>query len=208
MRLCFFNVLFFLCSPVVIASAQGLPANPWLTSHEQINNPIVNDATNIVNSIPANAPLNEQFNYSKDMQEFQNMAASIKEKINVGGSTATNSSSNDSDVNTVDALKALNTLSKYMNKNQTQNSSYSNNTSSELSGIKSKLQRVMSKNNSYSGNTNNFQSQKLQKITRQYNNYKSQMKSSYYNLRNQAEPLINVMKQSINEAEKTAGVSF
>lgn len=205
MRFLFFATLGFVCLPLTFASAQGLPANPWLAESGQVNNKVADNSANVISS---NIPSEVQFNPAEDMQKLQNMATEIKEKIEVNNNVAQVSQSGDSDVNTLDALNALNTLSKYMDKNNTQNSSSSNNNFSEFSNLKSQLNGIMNKKNSYSDSTNNFQSKEIQKITRQYNSYKSKMKSNLNNLKNQAKPLVNTMKQSINEAEKATGVSF
>ena len=210
MRFTFGLILCSILATATIVHAEGLPANPWAAKQEVIGDTVLHVTRDDINR--PNPAQNRNINSSQDMQELQNIAASIKEKWN---NSTTNQAqqqqqqqNNEDDVNAIDAVNALNTLSRYMNKSNDNSTDNNTSSSQDMSALKQKLSDMLNKSKSASSQQNSQTARQMNKAKYEYNRYKSQLNSNYNTLKNKAKPVIDTMKKSVQEAEKASGIKF
>ena len=205
MRFYFFAIFTIMFS--VNASAQGLPANPW------VNRPQNNEQR---------AVINENVNYnqeeSRNAEEIAELKASVAElqnkmmqNQNNNTNNAQNNNTQGNKVSSVEALNAFDTLSKYVQQgNNNGNQNTQNRGTDTLANAKKQLQKLMDNNGNQ--NSNNYQNNKVSaqfnQMERKYKYYKNQVTSGYYDIKNKTVPIVNSVKKSIDEAEKVTGVNF
>lgn len=216
MRFLFLSISVMVLLTPLTVNAQGLPANPWAAKQEVIGNTVLHVSRDDINPPVADNNMNiqeESINF--DTQELKDTALRIKEKLQQNSNQIDNNASNNEEVSAVEAFNAFNTLSKYVGQNnQSDNSKVQNNTSSSFDEIKRKMQEMMKKSSSNSNSYSSATSQsseltrELNKAKNKYHHYKSQVTSNYNNLKGKAQPMIDSVKKSINEAEKATGMKF
>lgn len=211
MKYCSFIMLCALFLAATAAFAEGLPANPWAAKKEIINDTVLHVSRD---ELVRSEPVQRNNTDRNDMQELQNIAASIKEKWQQNSQAQPQennyNNNNDDSVSTLDAVKALDTLSRYMNRNnQSDNNSASdNNTSPDFSILKQKFSGFSAQSQAKTSAANSEAKREMNKLKHKYYHYKSQFNSNYNSLKNKAQPMINTMKKSVKEAEKATGVNF
>ena len=211
MKYCSFIILCALFLTANTAFAEGLPANPWAAKKEIINDTVLHVSRD---ELVRSEPVQHNNTGCNDMQELQNIAASIKEKWQQNSQVQPQennyNNNNDDSVSTLDAVKALDTLSRYMNRNNQSdnNSANDNNTSPDFSVLKQKFSGFSAQNQAKSSAANSESQREMNRLKHKYYHYKSQFNSNYNSLKNKAQPMINTMKKSVKEAEKATGVNF
>ena len=211
MKCCSFIMLCALFLTVNTAFAEGLPANPWAAKQEVIDGTVLHVSRD---ELVRSEPVQHNNTGRNDMQELKDIAASVKEKWQQNSQTQPQEQSynnNNNSVSTIDAVQALDTLSRYMNKNNTQNSkvapTYSE-SSTDFSALKQKFSGFTAQSQAKASAANSEAQQKINKLKYEYNHYKSQLNSNYNSFKNKAQPMIDTMKKSVREAEKATGVNF
>ena len=211
MKYCSFIILCALFLTVNTAFAEGLPANPWAAKQEIIDGTVLHVSRD---ELVRSEPVQRNNTDRNDMQELQNIAASIKEKWQQNSQVQSQennyNNNNDDSVSTLDAVKALDTLSRYMNRNNQSdnNSANDNNTSPDFSVLKQKFSGFSAQSQAKSSAANSETQREMNRLKHKYYHYKSQFNSNYNSLKNKAQPMINTMKKSVKEAEKATGVNF
>ena len=205
----YFFVIFIMISSVN-ASAQGLPANPWA------NHPHNNEQQAVINE---NISYNQAENKNaEDIAQLKASVVELQNKMMQNNNNNTTDTQNNSQINqdnkvsSVEALKAFNTLSKYVQQGNNNNSNQHTETGGmdTLANAKKQLQKIM--DNGSQSNFNNYQNSKvsaqINQMERKYKYYKNQVTSGYHDIKNKTAPIVNSMKKSIDEAEKVTGVNF
>lgn len=206
MRFTFGLILCSILATATIVHAEGLPANPWAAKQEVIGDTVLHVTRDDINR--PNPTQNRNINSSQDMQELQDIAASIKEKWSNSTANKPQQQNNEDDVNAIDAVNALNTLSRYMNKDKDNSDDGDTSSSPDMSAFKQKLSDMLNKSKSASSQQNSQTARQMNKAKYEYNRYKSQLNSNYNTLKNKAKPVIDTMKKSVQEAEKASGIKF
>ena len=207
MRLCFVVMSFLFYA--TMALAEGLPANPWLSKNKTItgNNGYIRNE----NTQAADLNNNLQRNYELEIQELHNIADALKAKSASTDNPVTDTQSNNTNIDTSEALKALGKLSGYMD-SQKQNNVQNNENSADLDEFKQKFSDVMNRNKAkiaaQNSNANRKMNEVKSDVKREYNHYKSQLQSNYNSLKDKTRPLYDTMKKSVEAAEKATGVNF
>ena len=211
MKCCSFIILCALFLTATAAFAEGLPANPWAARQEIIDDTVFHASRN---ELVRSESVQHNNTDRNNMQELQDIAASIKEKWQQNSQARpqkNNNNNNDDSVSTLDAVQALDTLSRYMNRNNqsdNNNSASGSNTSSDFSVLKQKFSGFSAQSQAKDSAANSEALREMNKLKHKYYHYKSQLNSNYNSLKNKAQPMINTMKKSVQEAEKATGVNF
>ena len=187
MRFLFLPIQVMILLYATNVSAQGLPANPWLTKREVINNTVTHISRDNITAQAVDNNINIQDdNIDYNTQELKDTILNIKEKLQQG-ENQTNAASDNKEVNAIDAFNAFNTLSKYVGQNnQSDNAKVNNNHNSASFGdIKRKMQKMMNNNGNTSSSASTSQSNEItrefDKAKNKYHHYKSQVTSNYNN---------------------------
>lgn len=205
MRFCFLVSLSFFMLTVTTVYAEGLPANPW----------IAKNVNNTAGAGYAQTP-NEQVTNSvadttaEDIAELKNTMASIERKLeqNQNNNLQTSAQPANDNVNTVEALGALNTLSRYMHQSDNVQNTENTQNTDKLNNLKEKFSEMMAQGKKKTSASNSYATKKVNKAKYEYNHYKAQLQSNYNSIKNKTKPLYDTVKKSVQDAEKAAGVNF